>query len=150
MTTMSTVIRLQDWRRSRRTGSPADRGAAPAPDDLRPPLEDEGSEDRWLAARMTPDADSAEAAPLGSVTSMAGRRGRTWATGDKGIDRLDRAVGRLQAVVTAVLEKQGRVAPRVETELLAIMGEVTVGLLGEAAARAERLTESLVRAAGRP
>ena len=38
---------------------------------------------------------------------------------------------------------QGHVRSQVETELLAIMGELTMDLVNEAAARAERLAERL-------
>jgi hypothetical protein len=153
MTSMSTVIRLHEWARSHGSGSSAGRGTKPALDDPLGPLGDEL--DGAIGGEVPETTDRSEAgtrqmAGLGSVTSMAERRGRGPAANDKGIDRLDRAVQRLQAVLSAVLEKRGRVAPRVETELLAIMGEVTIGLLGEAAARAERLTASMARAAGRP
>ena len=60
--------------------------------------------------------------------------------------RLDRAVQRLHALVSRALESSGRVQTKVETELLAIMGELTVGLVGEAAQRAERLAERLASA----
>jgi hypothetical protein len=64
---------------------------------------------------------------------------------DPAVDRLDRAVRRLHALVSAALDGSGRLQPRVETELLAIMGELTVGLVREAADRAERLAGQLAR-----
>jgi hypothetical protein len=59
------------------------------------------------------------------------------------VARLDRAVQRLHALVNRALDTDGRVESKVETELLAIMGELTVGLVGEAASRAERLADRL-------
>jgi hypothetical protein len=59
------------------------------------------------------------------------------------VARLDRAVQRLHALVARALDTDGRVESKVETELLAIMGELTVGLVGEAASRAERLADRL-------
>ena len=59
------------------------------------------------------------------------------------VARLDRAIERLHHLVSGVLESSGRLQPRVETELLAIMGELTVGLIPEAASRAERLADRL-------
>jgi hypothetical protein len=61
----------------------------------------------------------------------------------EGLDRLDLAVQRLSPLVDRALEVGGRMEPRVETELLAIIGELTVGLIGEAAGRAERLAQRL-------
>ena len=63
-------------------------------------------------------------------------------------DRLERAVDRVHALVSRALDAQGRLQPRVETELLAIMGELTVGLVGEAAVRAERLADRLATRKG--
>ena len=42
-----------------------------------------------------------------------------------------------------MLDGAGQVQPHVETELLAIMGELTMDLITEAAARAERLADRL-------
>ena len=64
---------------------------------------------------------------------------------DPAVDRLDRAVERLHELVSGALDGQGRLVPRIETELLAIMGELTVGRLGEAADRAERLADQLAQ-----
>lgn len=54
--------------------------------------------------------------------------------------RLERAIQRLDA---AVARGTGRLAARVERELLVIMGLVTAGRPAEAAERAERLAERL-------
>ncbi len=59
------------------------------------------------------------------------------------VERLDAAVARLQRLVERALEKSGRLNDKLETELLAIMGELAVGLVSEAAARAERVAENL-------
>jgi hypothetical protein len=64
---------------------------------------------------------------------------------DPGIARLELAVGRVHALVDQVLVARGRVTDRVETELLAIMGELAVGLVAEATDRAERLADQLAR-----
>jgi hypothetical protein len=64
------------------------------------------------------------------------------------VARLDTAVQHLGPMVSSFLDR-GRLDPRVETELLAIIGEVSVGLVTEAATRAERLVGKLqARAAG--
>jgi hypothetical protein len=59
------------------------------------------------------------------------------------VARLDRAAERLFDLVSKALEVDGRLQPRVETELLALMGELTVGLVSQAAGRAERLVKDL-------
>jgi hypothetical protein len=69
----------------------------------------------------------------------------TWGAYAEGLDQLDRAVARLGPLVNRRLEA-GRIERRVETELLAIIGELTVGLVGEAARRAERLATQLEEA----
>jgi hypothetical protein len=55
-------------------------------------------------------------------------------------ERLDAVLERLDPLVRS---GSGRVATRVETELLAIIGAVNSGMLEEALARAERLTARL-------
>ena len=64
---------------------------------------------------------------------------------DPAVARLDRAVERLHGLVSGALDGRGRLTPGVETELLAIMGELTVGLIPEAAERAERLATRLAQ-----
>ena len=59
------------------------------------------------------------------------------------VARLERAIERLAPLVTRTLDAGERLQPRVETELLAIMGELTVGFVAEAAGRAERLVRRL-------
>ena len=57
--------------------------------------------------------------------------------------RLERAVERVHELVGAATDHGGHLVPSVETELLAILGELTIDLVGEAAARAERLAARL-------
>ncbi len=63
--------------------------------------------------------------------------------GGTDVDRLEEAVERLYPLVLGALDRRGGLTPRVETELLAVMGELTLGLVDEAAARAERLAGEL-------
>lgn len=64
------------------------------------------------------------------------------------VARLDRAVERLQLLAALAMDDHGKLTPRVETELLAIMGELTVGLVRRAAVRAERLADRLAAGKG--
>jgi hypothetical protein len=66
-------------------------------------------------------------------------------TVDEQVDlaRLERAVERVHELVGAATDGGGHLVPSVETELLAILGELTIDLVGEAAARAERLAARL-------
>jgi hypothetical protein len=65
------------------------------------------------------------------------------AVSDETVARLERAIERLAPLVSRTLDAGERLQPKVETELLAIMGELTVGLVDEAARRAERLAVRL-------
>ena len=69
---------------------------------------------------------------------------------DPSVTRLERAIQRLHGVISRALDQAGKLEPKVETELLAIMGELTVGLVGEAATRAERLADRLAAGEGGP
>jgi hypothetical protein len=60
-----------------------------------------------------------------------------------GVERLEEAIERLHPLVLAALDRRGGLAPRMETELLAVMGELSLGLIDEAAVRAERLVGEL-------
>ncbi len=60
-------------------------------------------------------------------------------------ERLEQAVHRLDQLVGGPSEPRPPVPKHVETELLAIMGAVTAGLVDVAADRAERLAERLGR-----
>lgn len=57
--------------------------------------------------------------------------------------RLERAVRRLDALTHRSLGRGTALRAGTETELLAIIGELSVGLIPEAAARAERLCQRL-------
>jgi hypothetical protein len=65
---------------------------------------------------------------------------------DRSVSRLEQAIQRLHGVVSLALDGRGHLEPRVETEILAIMGELTVGLVERAATRAERLVDRLAAA----
>lgn len=90
----------------------------------------------WRRRRTARDAASDAGGPEHAADVRAS------AQVDPAVDRLDQAVERLQALVSGGLEV-GRLEAKVETELLAIMGELTVGLIREAADRAERLAAEL-------
>ena len=67
------------------------------------------------------------------------------------VRRLERAVRRLDPAVASVAAPDGTVDPRIETELLAITGAVSIGETDQALERAERLADRLEHpAAGRP
>ena len=73
------------------------------------------------------------------------------ATGDERtqielLDRLERAIRRLDSVASAALEASGALEGWVETELLAIMGGLAIDLLLDAATRAEHLADRLTPA----
>jgi hypothetical protein len=91
--------------------------------------------DVWRQRRqpVSPDGDAASSDRLG-----------TWG-GEEDVElrRLEAAVAHLHPLVTASLRGSGHVGPTVETELLAIMGELTVGLVTDAAHRAERLADRM-------
>jgi hypothetical protein len=60
-----------------------------------------------------------------------------------GLLRLEAAIRRLDEVATSTLDARGQLDPWVETELLAIMGSLSIDLFEEAAGRAERLADRL-------
>jgi hypothetical protein len=78
------------------------------------------------------------------VDLLEWRRSRV-AEADDGVERLERAIHRLDELATARLEGGSPLQPWVETELLAIMGALGLDLFEEAAARANRLADRLVR-----
>lgn len=65
--------------------------------------------------------------------------------GDVDVERLERAIRRLDSVATHALESGRALEPRMETELLAIMGALSMDLFGEASERAERLADRVTR-----
>lgn len=74
-----------------------------------------------------------------------GRPPRTMVEGwlDPAVHRLDRAVTRIDRITTRVQARGGSLAPDVETELLALVGQISLGMVDEAASRAERLADVL-------
>jgi hypothetical protein len=84
---------------------------------------------RWKASRGAPSVKDGAAAT---------------ANRDDGAARLEAAVARLDGLVTKTMEARGSLDAAVETELLAIMGAITAGLVDDAAERAERLAKRLV------
>ena len=92
----------------------------------------------WRARRSGHPSGAA----VGGPDTSAQEEGR-W--DDPAVDRLDHAVQRLRRLVVGAVDGKGRLESRIETELLAIIGELTIGLVGEAATRAERLAEQLAR-----
>jgi hypothetical protein len=75
---------------------------------------------------------------MGSVVYLSEWRGRRERDP---LSRLDHAIARLDALLRR--RGSGRLAGRVESELLAITGAVSAGLEDAAAERAERLAERL-------
>jgi hypothetical protein len=67
---------------------------------------------------------------------------------DRRVARLERAVERLHSLISKAVGRDGNLEGPVETELLAIMGQLTVGSVGDAAARAERLADRLAARRG--
>jgi hypothetical protein len=65
------------------------------------------------------------------------------------VRRLERAVRRLDPAVANVAAPDGTVDPRIETELLAITGAVSIGETDQALERAERLADKLEHPATR-
>jgi hypothetical protein len=63
--------------------------------------------------------------------------------------RLENVVRRLDPAVAQIAAPDGTVDPRIETELLAITGAVSMGMADEAVQRAERLADMLEHPAAR-
>ena len=61
---------------------------------------------------------------------------------DAAVDRLDRLVSRLDPLLESV-KRGGKRDHTVETDILAITGAISLGLMDEAAVRAERLASRL-------
>lgn len=79
------------------------------------------------------------------VDLLQWRRERLDEDEDARVERLERAIRRLDEAATARLEGSGPLEAWVETELLAIMGALSVDLYEQAAVRAERLAGRLIR-----
>ena len=127
MSGMGQVVDLGEWRRIRRAG--AERSAVSAG---LPSTGAGGS----LHTRRRP---SRTAPSVGTTGPGSG--------GD--LERLESAIKRLHQFVPRALDGEGKVEPEVETQLLAIMGELTMGLIDEATGRAERLTKRLAARNGK-
>lgn len=80
---------------------------------------------------------------LRAVQAGAHPAGTGGGHGDHRVARLERAVDRLHSLISRAVDGEGKLAGPVETELLAIMGQLTVGSVGDAATRAERLADRL-------
>jgi hypothetical protein len=85
---------------------------------------------------------------LRAVQSGAHPAGTGGSDADRRVARLERAVERLHSLVSKAVGRDGKLEGPVETELLAIMGQLTVGSVGDAAARAERLADRLATRKG--
>lgn len=71
------------------------------------------------------------------------RRAHEGSVTHEAVSRLEQAVHRLDPAVSRVTTADGTVDPRVETELLAITGAVSLGRTDEASHRAELLADRL-------
>jgi hypothetical protein len=118
---MGTVVELDGWRRDHpgREVSPGEPGAASS-----------GS------------AVAGTGEPATWRSEVVVRRLSPWPQGE--VARLERAVERLDRATSTVLAARGRLESNVETQLLALMGELSMGLVAEAAGRAERLADRLI------
>lgn len=76
------------------------------------------------------------------LSSWLERHDRHPAPPTEALDRLDRAVARLDPLLQEVMRK-GSPEHEIETELLAVTGALAVGFTDEAALRAERLSRRL-------
>jgi hypothetical protein len=81
------------------------------------------------------------------VDLLEWRQARSAASGpvheEVDVVRLEGAIRRLDIVASRTLESGGTLAPWVETELLAIMGALSMDLFDSASERAERLADRL-------
>jgi hypothetical protein len=80
---------------------------------------------------------------MGDVIYLAERRTPRRGTGVDTIRRLEIAVGRLDPAVVGLASPDGVIDAKLETELLAITGAVSIGATDEAVQRAERLADRL-------
>jgi hypothetical protein len=83
---------------------------------------------------------------MGTVIDLAARRAsRARGQGDDVFERLELAIARLDTS----LAEGARLGAQHETDLLAIVGAVSIGMLEEAAERIERLAVRAAHPAGR-
>jgi hypothetical protein len=127
---MGEVVELTAWA-SRRGGTSSDRSVArgrPAVARVRPII------GPWHPS-LGPTA-----APHGDAPSLP-------ADPADPIGRLERAVNRIDEITAKISPRGSGLGSSVETELLALVGEISLGLIDDAADRAERLASGLGGAA---
>jgi hypothetical protein len=95
----------------------------------------------WRRTREAVSAGDAD----GAATEVIDVVGQADPCDDADIDRLERAVGRLDSLVAGTAGGGGRSQADLETELLAIKGALSLGRYRDATARAEELAERLGR-----
>ena len=103
---------------------------------------------KWRRGRLEVAAEADAAVARARVPGAAVPEARVTSGAESDPDErelavLERAVQRLHPLVSEHVGRGRRLGPSVETELLAIMGELTVGLVRQAAQRADRLAERL-------
>ncbi len=79
----------------------------------------------------------------GAVETIQAGGSESWSPDT--LRRLERAVGRLDRAASAALRTTGALDDRLETELFALIGQVHMGMLDQAADRAERLAARMGR-----
>jgi len=99
--------------------------------------------DEWRRHRRAREPETGEPTEAASLAAHPAGTGHP-----TGLARLERAVDRLHELVSATGRKGTRLTPPVETELLAILGELTIDMVQEATDRAERLAERLASGKG--
>jgi hypothetical protein len=66
---------------------------------------------------------------------------------DPGMERLEMSIKRLDRLTSALLSGREPLEVSLETQLLALIGEISLGLLEDASRRAERLADRLAATA---
>lgn len=132
MAYMGDVIELASW------GSP--RGEVPA---------DRIALARPALARVRPilRAWHPSVGPMVAPPEAASACASEPANAGEPIGRLERAVGRIDQITSKISSRGAGLGSDVETELLALVGEISLGLIDAAAERAERLASGLGGAA---
>lgn len=144
MRSMGSVIELARWRSDR----PGSRPAGERPEPGRPGAEGSIAQiRRWHPADGLPVR---RAPRRGAVPTLATAADGPWpdedgagSSGAEEFERLERAVQRLDRTASRLLASGAGLETRIETELLAVIGQVTMGMIGPAATRAERLADHL-------
>ncbi len=88
---------------------------------------------------------------MGRIIDLDAWRSRRRAPPERAgaVARLELAVVRVDQLVARLSRGSRKIEPKIETELLAITGAVSMGLVEEAANRAERLADLLAHPAMR-